>query len=81
MGLKLNLSGSGGQLSIFLGNKGGELLQGLVCTVPPSPAFALQLGATPAVLEPKKQVGGAVVEQERVVGVQDRTGSRDGQAA
>lgn len=56
IGLKLNLSGSGGQLGIFLGNKSGEQLQRLVCTVPPSPVFSLQLGPVPAALEPKKQV-------------------------
>jgi hypothetical protein len=45
------------QLTFFLGNKHSEALQQLVLVVPPSPAFAFELGPVPHSLEPKKQVG------------------------
>ena len=41
---------------MFLGNKSGKVLERLVCAVPPSPAFALSLGAVPPLLEPGRQV-------------------------
>jgi hypothetical protein len=59
VGLKSQLGGAGVQLTLFLGNKAGEALQGVALVVPPNPAFALQLGSVPQQLEPKKQVGEA----------------------
>ena len=58
IGVKSQLSAGSVQLSLFLGNKGGEALQALVLAAPPTPAFALQLGPVPEVLDAKKQVGG-----------------------
>ncbi|GAB4815001.1 hypothetical protein N2152v2_002047 [Parachlorella kessleri] len=56
VGVKSHYQGSSGQISLYFGNKHTEPLQRLVCNVPPAPAFLFQLGAVPAVLEPKKQV-------------------------
>ncbi len=64
IGVKSQLGGATAQLSLFLGNKASEALAQVVLAVPPSPAFALQLGPVPAVLEPKKQV----LPGRRVVG-------------
>ena len=58
VGIKSQVSPGSVQLSLFLGNKHGEALQQLVLVVPPSPAFAFELGPVPPVLEPRKQVGG-----------------------
>jgi AP-2 complex subunit alpha len=46
------------KLDLYLGNKNqhGNALARLVCATPPSPAFALALGAPPLVLEPGRQV-------------------------
>lgn len=57
IGIKSQLAGATVQLSLFLGNKHSDPLQQVVLSVPPSPAFAFQLGPVPTVLEPKKQVG------------------------
>ncbi len=52
----MQLQGATGQLTVFLGNKGDEPLQRMVCSVPPSAQFSFQQGAVPTVLEPKKQI-------------------------
>jgi AP-2 complex subunit alpha len=46
------------KVDLYLGNKNahGNALARLVCSTPPSPAFALALGAPPLVLEPGRQV-------------------------
>jgi hypothetical protein len=57
IGIKSQPAGASVQLSFFLGNKHSEALQQLVLVVPPSPAFAFELGPVPHSLYPKKQVG------------------------
>ena len=52
----MQFQGATGQLTVFLGNKGDEPLQRMVCSVPPSAQFSFQQGAVPTVLEPKKQI-------------------------
>lgn len=52
----MQFQGATGQLMVFLGNKGDEPLQRLVCSVPPSAQFSFQQGPVPTVLEPKKQI-------------------------
>lgn len=54
--MKSLYQGASGQLSLYFGNKSTEPLARVVCAVPPAPAFLFQLGAVPAVIEPKKQV-------------------------
>lgn len=46
------------KVDLYLGNKNayGNALARLVCATPPSPAFALALGAPPLILEPGRQV-------------------------
>jgi AP-2 complex subunit alpha len=46
------------KIDLYLGNKNahGNALARLVCSTPPSPAFALALGAPPLILEPKRQI-------------------------
>jgi AP-2 complex subunit alpha len=56
VGIKSQLSGSTVRLALFLGNKAAESLTQVVLAVAPNPAFALELGPAPAVLEAKKQV-------------------------
>jgi hypothetical protein len=56
VGVKSHYQGASGQISLYFGNKHSEALQRVVCNVPPTPAFLFQLGAVPAVIEPKKQV-------------------------
>lgn len=56
VGVKSQLSGSTVRLALFLGNKAAESLTQVVLAVAPNPAFALELGPVPAVIEAKKQV-------------------------
>ena len=63
VGLKMTPGGTDGgsshvRVDLYLGNKNpnGHALARLVCATPPSPAFALALGAPPLVLEPGRQV-------------------------
>jgi AP-2 complex subunit alpha len=60
VGVKMTTESGSSQVKIdlYLGNKNpyGNALARLVCATPPSPAFALALGAAPLILEPGRQV-------------------------
>ncbi len=56
IGVKIQIQGSSGQLSLFFGNKADAFLERLLCVVPPAPQFQFQLSAVPSQLEPKKQI-------------------------
>ena len=54
--MKLSFQGSQGQVTFFFGNKSPEVLERVICVVPPAPQFTFQLGPVPPALQPKQQV-------------------------
>lgn len=54
--LKSSFQGPSGQISLYFMNKHTQPLQDLVCTVRPTPALSIHLGAVPADLKPFEQV-------------------------
>lgn len=56
VGVRMTIQSSTCQVGFYVGNKSGQVLENIVFTVPPNPAFALSLGLAPHVLEPGRQV-------------------------
>lgn len=53
--MKAHYHGPQGQLQLFFGNKADGQLERLICNVPPSAQFQMQLAGMPTSIEAKRQ--------------------------